>query len=121
MGLIFIDIWHINIPEFPTGYKIVLGIVHAATGFRKTMRIPRKSDAHLAIGHCISFLNSTGNEVNWCHADGAIELQGTGITGYSRSRNIRVTVNVPGQSRHNLREPYWRVDSKRMRLWNLCG
>ena len=47
-GLLYVDISHVNVQEFRTGFKIIVGVVHAATNFRKSMRVARKSDAPLA-------------------------------------------------------------------------
>ena len=108
-GLIFLDIMHVSVPCIFTGYKIIVGVTHAASRKRKTIRVGSKDQAHLAMEIILAFFNSVGKEVKWIHTDGANELKGSNMVPLARSKNIRITTTVKKSSRQNPQEPSWRA------------
>jgi hypothetical protein len=110
-GLLYVDMWHVTIPEIFTSCRNTLGGVHAATGFKKSVRLKRKSQAPEGMELILAFFNSAGRTITWIHVDNAPELIGSGMVPLARSKNIRITTTVPGKSRTNLRESPWRVDA----------
>ena len=66
-GLIFLDIMHISVPCMFTGYRIVVGVTHAKSGKRKTLRVGSKDQAHLAMEIILAYFNSIGKPVVWIH------------------------------------------------------
>ena len=108
-GLIFLDIMHISVPCMFTGYRIVVGVTHAKSGKRKTLRVGSKDQAHLAMEIILAYFNSIGKPVLWIHTDGANELKGSKMVPLARSKNIRITTTVKHRSRQNPQEPSWRA------------
>ena len=108
-GLIFLDIMHISVPCIFTGFRIVVGVTHAASGKRKTVRVGSKDQAHLAMEIILAFFNSVGKPITWIHTDGANELKGSNMVPLARSKNIRITTTVKHRSRQNPQEPSWRA------------
>ena len=108
-GLIFLDIMHVSVPCIFTGFRIVVGVTHAASGKRKTVRVGSKDQAHLAMEIILAYFNSLGKEVKWIHTDGANELKGSKMVPLARSKNIRITCTVKNSSRQNPMEPGWRA------------
>ena len=108
-GLIFLDIMHISVPCIFTGHRIIVGVTHAASGKRKTVRVGNKGQAHLAMEVILAYFNSAGKPVTWIHTDGANELKGSNMVPLARSKNIRVTCTVKHRSRQNPQEPSWRA------------
>ena len=108
-GLIFLDIMHISIPCIFTGFKIVVGVTHAASRKRKTVRVNSKDQAHLAMEIILAYFNASGKPVTWIHTDGANELKGSHMVPLARSKNIRITCTVKKTSRQNPQEPAWRA------------
>ena len=105
----FLDIMHISVPCIFTGFRIVVGVTHAASGKRKTVRVGSKDQAHLAMEIILAFFNSVGKPVTWIHTDGANELKGSNMVPLARSKNIRITTTVKHRSRQNPQEPSWRA------------
>ena len=108
-GLIFLDIMHISVPCMFTGHRIVVGVTHAKSGKRKTVRVGSKDQAHLAMEIVLAYFNSLGKPVTWIHTDGANELKGSKMVPLARSKNIRITTTVKHRSRQNPQEPSWRA------------
>ena len=108
-GLIFLDVMHVSIPCMFTGFKIVVGVTHAASGKRKTVRVGGKDQAHLAMEIILAYFNSVGKPVTWIHTDGANELKGSNMVPLARSKNIRITTTIKNRSRQNPQEPSWRA------------
>ena len=90
-GLIFLDIMHVSVPCMFTGFKIVVGVTHAKSRKRKTIRVGSKDQAHIAVEIIIAYFNSAGNPITWIHTDGAHELKGSKMVPLARSKNIRIT------------------------------
>ena len=114
-GLLFMDIWHTSVGEIITNYKITLGVVHAATGFKKSIRMRYKAQAPEALTVILAYFASVGRPITWIHTDGAGELKGTGMLPVARERQIRFTTTVRGVSRMNRQEPQWRVYARMVR------
>ena len=108
-GLLFLDIMHVNVPCIFTGFKIVVGVTHAASRKRKTVRVGSKDQAHLAMEIILAYFNSVGKPITWIHTDGANELKGSHMVPLARSKSIRVTCTVKKSSRQNPQEPSWRA------------
>jgi hypothetical protein len=106
-GLLFLDIWHYTIPDIITGFKTVVGVTHAASRKRKSVKVGSKGDAHLAMEVIIAYFESVGKPVTWIHTDAAPELKGSEMVPLARSKNIRITTTIVGKSRMNLQEPSW--------------
>ena len=108
-GLMFLDIHHATVPEIFTGFTVTVGNVHAATGFKKCVRVGGKGDAHLAIELMLAYYNSVHRPITWIHTDNAHELKGTKVLPLARSKNIRITTTTVNSSRKNRQEPQWKV------------
>ena len=108
-GLIFLDIMHVSVPCIFTGFRIVVGVTHAASGKRKTVRVGSKDQARLAMEIILAYFNSLGKAIRWIHTDGANELKGSKMVPLARSKNIRITCTVKNSSRQNPMEPGWRA------------
>ena len=108
-GLVFIDIYHTQIPTLWKRERTVVGITHAASRLRRSWRVQAKSQAPDAIELGLAFFNSTGNPVSWIHCDGANELKGSGIVPTARRHQIRITTTLVNSSRQNPQEPSWRA------------
>ena len=115
-GLIFLDIMHVNVPCIFTGFKIIVGVTHAASRKRKTVRVGSKDQAHLAMEIILAYFNSCGKPVTWIHTDGANELKGSNMVPLARSKNIRVTCTIRNRSRQNPQEPGWRASMAATRV-----
>ena len=110
-GLVFLDIWHYTIPDIITGCKTVVGVTHAASRKRKSVKVKTKGDAHLAMEIIIAYFESVGKPITWIHTDAAPELKGSEMVPLARRKNIRITTTVVGRSRQNPQEPSWRAQS----------
>ena len=66
-----LDAHHVTVKEMVQGFRITIGSVHAKTGFRKTVRVGSKADAHLAIQLILAFYNAMGRPITWIHTDNA--------------------------------------------------
>ena len=66
-GLIFLDIWHYSIPDIITGFRTVVGVTHAASRKRKSVKVGSKGDAHLAMEVIIAYFESVGKPVTSSH------------------------------------------------------
>ena len=110
-GLIFLDIWHYTIPDIISGCRTVVGVTHAASGKRKSVKVKTKGEAHLAMEVIIAYFQSVGKPVTWIHTDNAPELKGSEMVPLARSKSIRITTSVVGRSRQNPQEPSWRAQS----------
>ena len=100
---------HVSVPCIFTGFRIVVGVTHAASGKRKTVRVGSKDQAHLAMEIILAYFNSLGKAIRWIHTDGANELKGSKMVPLARSKNIRITCTVKNSSRQNPMEPGWRA------------
>ena len=110
-GLVFLDIWHYTIPDIITGCKTVVGVTHAASRKRKSVKVKTKGEAHLAMEIIIAYFESVGKPITWIHTDAAPELKGSEMVPLARRKNIRITTTVVGRSRQNPQEPSWRAQS----------
>ena len=110
-GLIFLDVWHYTIPDIISGCRTVVGVTHAASGKRKSVKVKTKGEAHLAMEVIIAYFQSVGKPVTWIHTDNANELKGSEMVPLARSKSIRITTTVVGRSRQNPQEPTWRAQS----------
>ena len=110
-GLVFLDIWHYTIPDIITGCRTVVGVTHAASRKRKSVKVKTKGEAHLAMEIIIAYFESVGKPITWIHTDNAPELKGSEMVPLARRKNIRITTTVVGRSRQNPQEPSWRAQS----------
>lgn len=95
--LIFLDVWHRSVGEIITNYKITLGAVHSATGFRMSVRMRLKSQAPEALAVILAYFTSVGRPVRWIHTDGARELKGAGM--FHVSHPASTSYELPLQSK----------------------
>ena len=110
-GLVFLDIWHYSIPDIISGCRTVVGVTHAASGKRKSVKVKTKGEAHLAMEIVLAYFQSVGKPITWIHTDNAPELKGSEMVPLARSKSIRITTSVVGRSRQNPQEPSWRAQS----------
>ena len=111
--LLFIDIWHCNVPAIITGNRTRIAAKHAGKSkYLKSTGISRKSDAPEGVSLILAFFNSNGTTCKWIHSDCAPELKSGGVGEMAKERLIRVTTNVPNTSRANGVEPMFRVGRK---------
>ena len=66
-GLLFGDIWHVSCPAWRTKTRMRLGLVHAASGFARSVPLKLKSDAKDAFVLVEAYFNSMGRRITWAH------------------------------------------------------
>ena len=116
-GLMYIDVWHAQVPGMYSGSKNRLGakLVGGKNHFM-SVAIKNKSDAPEAVELCLSYYNSTGNPISWIICDCAPELRSGGVGTLARKHSIRISTTVPGRGRTNAVEPDFRVMNKTVRV-----
>ena len=97
-GLVFIDVHHTNVEPHDRSGRNVLGVKHAKSGFTKTVRMPKKSDAPDAIMLCYGYFNSVGKAWTWIHCDGAGDLKGSKVGALAKKHGWRITTTNVGSS-----------------------
>ena len=108
-GLVFLDIYHTQIPTLWRREKTVFGVTHAASRLKRSWRLDKKSQAPEALELALAFFNASGKPITWIHCDGANELKGSGVVPLAKRHSIRITTTLVGQSRQNPQEPAWRA------------
>ena len=115
-GLVFVDIYHTQVPTLWKRERTVVGMTHAATRLRRTWRVASKDQAPEAISLGLAFFNSVGRPIRHIHTDGAGELKGSGVVPLAQQHSIRITTTLVSTSRQNAQEPGWRAINATVRV-----
>ena len=92
-GLLYIDVWHINVPGIHTGNKTRLVGYYPHTKFFKSVKMKGKYQAPEAIDCMLCFFHSKGHTVCWIHCDCANDLRAGGSAKLCKEKNVRITTN----------------------------
>ena len=113
-GLLYIDVWHINVPAIHTGRMVRLVCWHPATKFFKSVKMKGKFQAPEAIDVVLCFFASKGRSITWIHCDQAKELKEGGAAKLCKSKNVRITTNQSYEHQNPV-EPYNKLAAQGMR------